>query len=261
MKAFALLHTEQGTLPKAALETLNAVCGLGMPFSVGILGQGATAAADAIASCGATAFAAVDAPEVAQPRYASDTAAAAALIQSAGADVIVAPQTSRFARCLPGVASRLGMAVDTHVVSVAAQDGAVKAQRWLYRQRILSSFSRAASPWMMLVDGGVNAPWQGAAGTAQAQTVAVSFGEQRTTVTGIQALAADAQTIRPEAALLFVAGAGWTKKQKDGQFHIGRASGIIQGFLAAAKASLGSSKSLVDLKSEDRKSTRLNSSH
>jgi len=250
MKVFVLLHTEQGALPKAALETLNVACGLGMPFSVGILGQGAAAAADAVASCGAVKFETVDTPEVAQPRYASDAAAAAALITSAGAEVIVAPQTSRFARCLPGVASRMGIAVDTHAVSVSAQDGAVKAQRWFYRQRILSSFSRAARPWMLLVDGGVQAPWQGAAGTANAQAVAVAFGEQRTAVTGIRALAADAQTIRPEAALLFVAGAGWTKKQKDGQLHIGRAGGIIQKFLAAAKASLGSSKSLVDLQSE-----------
>ena len=255
MNAFVLLHTEQGTLPKVALETLNLARGLGMPFSVGILGQGAVAAADAIASCGATKFEAVDAPDVAQPRYASDSAAAVALIQSfqrqdAVATLILAPQTSRFARCLPGVASRLGLAVDTHIAAVTAQDGAVKAQRWFYRQRILSSFSREARPWMLLVDSGVNAPWQGAAGIANAQSVAVNFGEQRTTVTGVQALAADAQTIRPEAALLFVAGAGWTKKQKDGQFHIGRASGIIQGFLGKAKASLGSSKSLVDLKSE-----------
>jgi len=250
MNALVLLHTEQGTLPKVALETLNLACGLGMPFSVGIVGQGAATAADMIASCGATTFEIVDAPDVAQPRYASDTAAAAALIQSAGANVILAPQTSRFARCLPGVASRLGLAVDTHIAAVTAQDGAVKAQRWFYRQRILSSFSRDARPWMLLVDSGVNAPWQGASGTANAQSVPVNFGEQRTTVTGVQALAADAQTIRPEATLLFVAGAGWTKKQKDGQFHIGRASGIIQGFLGKAKASLGSSKSLVDLKSE-----------
>ena len=247
MKVFVLLHTEQGALPKVALETLNAACGL--PFAVGILGQGAAGAADSIATCGATAFEVVDTPEVAEPRYASDAAAAVALIRSAGADVVLAPQTSRFARCLPGVASRLGMAVDTHVVAVSAQDGAVKAQRWFYRQRILSSFSRGA-PWMMLVDGGVNAPWQGAPTAANAQAVAVDFGEQRTAVTGIRALAADAQTIRPEAAILFVAGAGWTKKQKDGQFHVGHASDIIQGFLGKAKASLGSTKSLVDLKSE-----------
>jgi len=50
--------------------------------------------------------------------------------------------------------------------------------------------------------------------------------------------------------LLFVAGAGWTKKQKDGHAHIGDASKLIQEFLSTAKASLGSSKSLVDIQSE-----------
>jgi electron transfer flavoprotein alpha subunit len=46
--------------------------------------------------------------------------------------------------------------------------------------------------------------------------------------------------------LLFVAGAGWTKKQPDGQIHVSEAAGLILGFLRAANASLGSSKSLVD---------------
>ncbi|HTJ29783.1 MAG TPA: hypothetical protein VL346_04760, partial [Acidobacteriaceae bacterium] len=55
---------------------------------------------------------------------------------------------------------------------------------------------------------------------------------------------------RPEAKLLFVAGAGWTKKQGDGATHTEEAEGLILGFLRAAKASLGGSKSLVDLSGE-----------
>ena len=47
-------------------------------------------------------------------------------------------------------------------------------------------------------------------------------------------------------ALLFVAGAGWTKKQADGQAHTGEAGEIILEFLRRSGASLGSSKSLVD---------------
>ena len=39
-------------------------------------------------------------------------------------------------------------------------------------------------------------------------------------------------------------------KQKDGQHHIGEAGRLIQDFLKKAQASLGSSKSLVDLQSE-----------
>ena len=47
-------------------------------------------------------------------------------------------------------------------------------------------------------------------------------------------------------AVLFVAGAGWTKKQADGQPHVKEAEQLILGFLDKSKASLGSSKSLVD---------------
>lgn len=257
MKILALLHTQaDGSLPKASLETVTAAVNLstqlGGSLSVGVIGAGASAAADAVAGCGASAFLAVGDDAVAQPRYATDAAAAAALIQAAGPEIVLAPNTSRFARCLPGVAHRVGAQVDTHIVAVCGEGGAVHAQRWFYRQRILGSISRAARPWMLLVDGGVNAVWQGAAGAANARAVAVTFAAEdlRTTVTGIQAPAADAQTIRPDVALLFVAGAGWTKKQKDGQAHIGEASKLIQGFLQKAMASLGSSKSLVDLQSE-----------
>ena len=257
MKILALLHTQaDGALPKAALEILTAATQLtrqlGGSLTVGVLGANAAAAADAVASCGATAFLAVGDEAVAQARYATDAAAAAALIKAAGAEIVLAPNTSRFARCLPGVAFRVGAQIDTHIVAVCGEGGAVHAQRWFYRQRILGSFSRAARPWMLLVDGGVNAVWAGAAGAAGAQAVAVAFAAEdlRTTVTGIQAPAADAQTIRPDAQILFVAGAGWTKKQKDGQYHIGEAGQLIQGFLHKAKASLGSSKSLVDIKSE-----------
>ncbi len=253
MKVLALLHTQaDGSLPKAAYETLTAARSLGQPFAVGVLGAGAAAAADAVAGCGAAGFLAVGDGAVSQPRYATDAAAAAALIQAAGPELVLAPGTSRFARCLPGVAHRVGAQIDTHIVALCGEGGAVRAQRWFYRQRILGSFSRAARPWMLLLDGGAQPAWQGAAGEAHARNVAVAFAaeDQRTSVTGVQAPAADAQTIRPDAALLFVAGAGWTKKQKDGQAHIGEAGALIQTFLSKTQASLGSSKSLVDIQSE-----------
>jgi electron transfer flavoprotein alpha subunit len=69
-------------------------------------------------------------------------------------------------------------------------------------------------------------------------------------VTGIESLAADQQTIRPDADLLFVTGAGWTKKQPDGQVKTADAEKLILGFLRLARASLGSTKSLVDLSGE-----------
>ena len=50
--------------------------------------------------------------------------------------------------------------------------------------------------------------------------------------------------------LLFVTGAGWTKKQADGQTHVPEAEKLILDFLKQSRASLGSSKSLVDLGGE-----------
>ena len=252
-KTLALLHTQaDGSLPKAALETLTAAASLGQPFDVAIIGADAAAAADSVQGCGAQMFYTVDTPDVAQPRYATDAAATTALIKAAGAEIILAPGTSRFARCMPGTASRVGAQVDTHIVALSTEGGTIRAQRWFYRQRILGFFSRAVRPWLMLVDAGVFAPWQGAAGAANAQAVNAAFAddELRTTVNGVKKPAADAQTIRPEAKLLFVAGAGWTKKQKDGQCHIGEAGALILDFLGKAKASLGSSKSLVDIQGD-----------
>jgi len=75
---------------------------------------------------------------------------------------------------------------------------------------------------------------------------------KRTTVVGIRAPKTDAQTIRPEAGLLFVAGAGWTKKQPDGKSHPEQAETLILDFLHASGASLGGSKSLVDQSGENQ---------
>jgi hypothetical protein len=69
--------------------------------------------------------------------------------------------------------------------------------------------------------------------------VQLSDGCKRTTVTGIREPKADAQTIRPDAQLLFVTGAGWTKKQADGQAHVPEAEKLILDFLKKSRASLG----------------------
>jgi electron transfer flavoprotein alpha subunit len=110
--------------------------------------------------------------------------------------------------------------------------------------------TRQQRPWMVLLDGGCVPAWSGAAGVAAVETIAVEMPPSRTEVTGIQAPKADQQTIRPDAKLLFVAGAGWTKKQADGKVHGAEAEQLILSFLRGANASLGGSKSLVDLSGE-----------
>jgi len=254
-----LVHTEaDGTLATPALEALTAALDLGGELSVGLVGGAVESAANLAAAAGARRILAVTGEQFAQPRYATDAAAAEALARAAGAAIVLAPATARWAPALPGVAYRLGGRIDTHATGLAERDGAPAVNRWFYRQRMEAVLTRTARPWLVLLDAGCFAPWSEAtpqatpgtgAGAAQVEFVAVDA-QSRTTVTGVQAPKADEQTIRPDAKLLFVAGAGWTKKQPDGAVHVEEAQQLILGVLRGAQASLGGSKSLVDLSGE-----------
>ncbi len=257
-KILYLAHTDSnGNLPKVALETLSAALQVmkdfaGSTLTVGLIGENVQPAADSIAACGASKILGVSGSDFGMSRYATDVKAAEAIANAAGATLVIAPATSRFARALPGVAFRLKAVIDTHVGGLSVTGGTLQIQRWYYRQRMVATLTRAARPWILVVDSGVFQPWQGAKGSAKVEGVSVTLTdkEKRTKMTGVQAPSADAQTIRPDASLLFVAGAGWTKKQADGQIHAKEAEKLILDILKNAKASLGSSKSLVDQGSE-----------
>src|SRR5664280_744620 len=247
-----LVHTEaDGSLAKNALEVLGAAKSLKGTLVVGLIGENLQAAANRIAGCEAARFLGVSGTEFSQARYGSDAAATEAICRAANATVVIAPATSRWNRVLAGVAHRLGGRADMHVTAIDAADAMV-VTRWYYRQRMEGVFQRAQRPWVIALESGCSQPWKGDAGTAKVETVAVTVTDaaKRTTVTGVKAPAADQQTIRPDARLLFVAGAGWTKKQSDGQPHVKDAEKLILDFLGLTKASLGSSKSLVDLSGE-----------
>ena len=259
METILLLANSEadGSLSRSALETLGAAKALaaGMPGSkllVGLVGQTVQAAANRIAACGAQTFLGVEGADFAASRYASDAAAAEAIAKAAQATVVLAPATSRWNRVLPGVAQRLGGRADTHITGLSAGGGKLSVNRWYYRQRMEGTLQRTQRPWVILIDPGSQPAWQGEAGTATVQNMPLVLPEscKRTTVVGVREPAADAQTIRPDADLLLVAGAGWTKKQADGQAHAKEAEALILGCLKAARASLGSSKSLVDLGGE-----------
>jgi electron transfer flavoprotein alpha subunit len=246
-----LANTEaDGSLAKGALEVLGGAQKLakdsGASLSVGLLGGDVKGAADAAAGCGAAAFYAVTGDEFAVSRYATDAAAIEAIVKASNATIVMAPGTSRLSRSVPGAAQRLNGRIDTHVTGLDVVDGAPQIERWYYRQRMAGTLSHSQRPWFMLVDSGVFEAWEGPAGSAALEMIDVSLPELRTNVVGEQAPAVETQTIRPDADVLFVAGAGWTKKQADGQAHVKDAEALILGFLEGSQASLGSSKSLVD---------------
>jgi electron transfer flavoprotein alpha subunit len=253
-----LAHTESdGSLSRAALEALAAARSLadalsGSSLIAGLVGVDVEPAANHIGSCGAGRFLGVSGPDFAQSRYASDAAAAEALCRAAGATVVVAPATSRWSRALPGVTYRLNGRVDTHVAGFSVLEGVPSLTRWYYRQRMEAVIQRIHRPWLILLDSGCHQPWQGEPSTPAVELVPVTLpeGAKRTTVSAIRAPRTEEQTIRPDAHLLFVTGAGWTKKQSDGELHVPQAETLILDFLHKTQASLGSSKSLVDLQGE-----------
>ncbi len=188
-KILVLLHTVDGQLPQAALETLGLAQKLGGEYDVAVMGGGAAAAAKQVSGGAGKCFA-VEGDAFAVSRYATDAAACEALIRASGAPVVLAPDTMRFHRALPGVAERVGAAVDTHVVAVSP-DGAI--DRWFYRQRIEASLRRAQRPWILLVEPGSQPAARPQAG-APPEVLPVAC-ETRTTVEGYSTPLAGEQTI------------------------------------------------------------------
>lgn len=180
--------------------------------------------------------------------FAKDVPAIAEAVKSCGADLVLLPGNSRVKRSAPAAAFRAGAEIDTNIVDVEVSDGKAVARRWVYRQRILTEFTRAAKPWVLVTDPSL---FDDICAKAGAETVAFaedSSASTRTVVNGVENAGTGGEsTIKPDASLLFVAGAGWTKKQADGALHFDDAASTITGFIGRANASLGSSKSLVDM--------------
>ncbi len=250
-----LAHVEaDGSLAKPAREALAAAKSLqgavaGSSLAVGLAGLDVGSAAAQTGSCGASRWLGVAGADFTQPRYATDAAAAEALARTAGATVVIAPATSRWSRCLAGAAQRLNGRVDTHVTGIAIENEEITVARWYYRQRMEASLTRTQRPWFILVDCGCYQPWTGEPQAVSLELTPVTA-SSRTAFLDYRAPKADEQTIRPDAELLFVAGAGWTKKQSDGKAHVEQAGQLIMEFLRRSQSSLGSSKSLVDLGTE-----------
>ena len=185
------------------------------------------------------------------PRYVTDVAAAQVVAEKVSATIIISAATSRFNRIAAGLAGRMGGVVDTNVTTLLG-DGELSVSRWYYRQRMTATLSRAQRPWIISISTGCfeashishNSP------AVETVTLAMDSASVNTETLGVKASYSDSQTIRSEAEILLVAGAGWTKKQADGQIHAVEAEKLILEFVDTNQASLGSSKSLVDLGSE-----------
>jgi electron transfer flavoprotein alpha subunit len=242
-----LTHADEtgAALTKASLEAITAgqqlAARLSATLTIGIVAADATLLSKGLPG----KVLAVSGEPFAQPRYSTDAAACEALCRAAKATIVLAPSSSRIARVAAGVTHRLNGVIDTHITALGGTAN-IEATRWFYRQRIEAVLTRNTRPWFLLLDSGTHIAFSGAPGTPAVESIPVELPTLRTTVSGTRAPLAAAQTIRPDAKMLFVTGAGWTKKQPDGQIHTVEAAGLILDFLRHTGASLGSSKSLVD---------------
>lgn len=254
-----LAHVDESgnDLPRIAFEALGAALEItrqiGASLTVGIIGEHVQRAADSITGTGVRILG-VCGTEFAHPRYATDAAAVEAICRTAMPEIVIAPATSRFLRVIPGVAQRVGGQADTHVTAFETDGGTLSVKRWFYRQRLEALMRRQARPWFLLMDSGCHEAWTGTRASANVETIDVTLppAARKTVFCEIRVPNSDAQTIRPDAPLLFVAGAGWCKKQSDGKTHVPEAESSILEFLKTSGASLGGSKSLVDQSGENQ---------
>ncbi|MGO9436743.1 MAG: electron transfer flavoprotein subunit alpha/FixB family protein [Terracidiphilus sp.] len=253
-------------LSKGSLEAVTAgrelSTQLGATLTIGIVCGSLENLAKSISSAGARLLV-VSGEAFTQPRYASDAAACEAICRTAQPTIVLAPHSSRFARVMAAVAHRVHGCIDTHITAIIGAEE-IHATRWFYRQRMEAVVTRELRPWFLLLDSGTHEAYAAVTAPARVEQIAVEVPALRTTVLGTRApeqgaipagTASDGssrhwETIRPDAKLLFVAGAGWTKKQPDGKIHVAEAGELILQFAHASGASLGSSKSLVDQGSE-----------
>ena len=255
---FIAYADESGTtVPKVAYEVFGAALDFAAQAScgvtIGLVGEDVQQAADSFSASGCRIIS-VEGPDYAYPRYASDAAAVEAICRAVSPEIVIAPATSRLQRVMAGVAQRLNGQVDTHVTGIEMASEAISVKRWFYRQRLEAVIQREARPWFLVMDSGCHAAWSGTRSKANVERIHVNLPAEakRTNFSGVRVPSSGAQTIRPDAMLLFVAGAGWCKKQSDGKPHLPEAEETILAFLKNSGASLGGSKSLVDQSGENQ---------
>lgn len=245
---------EDGSVSRQDLECVAAGKSLegktGASLSIGVIGGDTAAAVAELKGLGAGKVYSVSGEAYAVSRYKTDAFAAQSIAAECGASIILGAANIRWNRVAAGVAQRLGGVFDSQITRADSENGELSIDRWFYRQRMKGTLSRTKRPWVMTVSAGACEPASTTGADSEVIVLNPAAPQSRTSVKGVQAAEGDSQTIRPEAEILLVAGAGWTKKQADGAVHAKDAEQLILGFMEKADASLGSSKSLVDLGSE-----------
>lgn len=264
MKILTLLHTEmlsaENRLSSICLETLNVAKFIAQELKAELI-VGVWGGADILkyiddikcSLCKKVLY--YEHPDLGYGNYNKDSYVIQKFYEYEPADIVIAPASSRINRVIGGVAYRVKGYADTHVCGFSINNSSLKIKRWYYKQRILVEQERTHKPWFITLDSQVFEPlntqdkgnYSCIVEKLNIEWVPQNFNSNFVDFvypTGTK------QTIKPDAKILFVAGAGWTKKQANPQNTVEKAAELIETFLEKTGASLGGSKSIVDLSGE-----------
>ena len=188
------------------------------------------------------------------PTFSALLSAGQALVQKLHPTIILASDESPWANILPALSLVTQGIADTKLDQLKFEANGVKGQRGYFRQRLNGTLSRAARPWLISLNGAAQidiSPEAGFEGVSlETSDLPAPAASTRTVITGEEALGGAVQTLRPQAAMLVVAGAGLCKPQADGASHVAEAEQLVLALCDKLQASLGSTKSLVDQSGE-----------
>ena len=204
---------ESGATTKHDLESVALGKSLsdasGGSLAIGVIGGDTAGAVGELKGLGAKKLISVSGEAYSVSRYKTDLVATQAIATEVGATIILGAANTRWNRVAAGAAQRLGGVFDSQITAVVAEGDAVSIDRWFYRQRMKGTLSRTSRPWVTTVSAGACEAASAGAGEAEVVELSPEAPTTRTVVKGVQASEGDSQTIRPEADVLLVAGAGW----------------------------------------------------
>jgi len=233
---------KDGRLAKSALELVSAARTLaerlGVGITAGVFGADPEAAAAELAGY-VPAVTAVKGPELAPLRADAATTGVAALARAYGATVVLASATRSGLSFTPRLAVKLGAALLEDVTSVAAEAGAVTAQRFTYLARVTETVKALTSPVVISVKQNAlsAAAPAGSQGTVTVQAFEPDAATGRVSV-GDRTAAKGGRVALEEAKRVVAGGRGLGDKESFAT--------LVEPLADALGAGIGSTRAVVD---------------
>lgn len=190
------------------------------------------------------------------------------LLKDMDLDLIISNYSLRSTIALTSYAAKENISIDSKVANINYTDGKLLIEKWIYKQRMLAKYYYIKSPLVLLQERKIYSDsedykeflsniFTNTPNVSELDYIDLSDGlclkGSSTKFIKEEKIKENLDTIRPDAELLFVAGAGWTKSQSNKEKTSQEVENIILQFIEKTNCSLGTSKSLVDLNNDESK--------